>query len=196
MSIKKISNLFTESEISHLNKEIKKIQEMSIFKTYSDISGDLGRMNTFIPISNVSGSISNKVSEVANSINDKSYKLENILHVDYRNKYGKPDLPPHFDADTCDLIINFQLSSNTSWDLGLEMKTYGIEDNSALIFNANHYVHWRPHKIFNNDEYVKMVFFRFKNTEYQEDYHYLDKPQGDQFFKKFVDFRNSLIDNK
>ena len=196
MSIKKITNLFTESEISYLKKEIKKIQQLSIFKTYSDISGDLGRMNTFIPIANISGPISDKVLEVANSINDKSYKLTNVLYVDYSNKYGEPNLPPHFDADSCDLIVNFQLSSNTSWDLGLEMQTYEIEDNSALIFNANHYIHWRPHKIFNDQEYIRMIFFRFKDVNYQEDYSHLEKTQEDNVFKKISDFRDSLTNNK
>jgi hypothetical protein len=192
MSIKKINNLFTESEISYLNKEIKKIQYSTIFKTYSDISGDLGRMNTFIPISNISSTIVEKVSEIANSIDDKSYKLTNVLHVNYSNKYGNPNLPPHFDADTCDLIINFQLSSSTSWDLGLEMQTYSIEDNSALMFNANHYIHWRPHKIFNDQDYIKMIFFRFKNINYQEDYSYLKKTQEDKVFEEICNFRNML----
>lgn len=192
MSIKKINNMFTESELSHLDQKIKKIQELPVSKQYPDISEDLGRIHAYIPIKNIGDTVAYKLSEVANSIDDQSYKLVNALHVDYRNKYGNPNLPPHFDADNNDLIINFQLSSNTSWDLGLGLSTYQIEDNSALIFNGNHHIHWRPHKTFRDDEYVKMIFFRFQNTHYQKDYSYLDKTQDHEIFQEVIHFRNNL----
>jgi hypothetical protein len=192
MSIKKISNIFTESELLHLDQEIKKIQQLPFSKQHPDISKDLGRIHARIPIKNIGDAVAYKLSEVANNIDDQSYKLVSALHVDYRNKYGNPNLPPHFDADNNDLIINFQLSSNTSWDLGLGLSTYQIEDNSALIFNGNHHMHWRPHKTFGNDEYVKMIFFRFQNTNYQKDYFYLDRTQDHEIFQKVIHFRNNL----
>ena len=188
--------MFTESELLHLDKEIKKIQQLPFSKQHPDISKDLGRIHARIPIKNIGDAVAYKLSEVANSIDNQSYNLVNALHVDYRKKYGNPNLPPHFDGDNSDLIINFQLSSNTSWDLGLGLRTFQIEDNSALIFNGNHHIHWRPHKTFSDDEYVKMIFFRFQNIDYQKDYSYLNKTQNHEIFKEVINFRNNLINNK
>jgi len=115
-----------------------------------------------------------------------------VDNVTYGAEYGTPNLPPHFDGDTNDLIINFQLSSNTSWPLGLDLETYNMEDNSALIFNANTNIHWRPNKVFNDGEYVQMIFFRFYKINNRTDYSYVPMNQTDKIFEDVVNLRNSL----
>jgi hypothetical protein len=87
-----------------------------------------------------------------------------------------------------------QLESNTSWDLGLNLKTYSIEDNQALVFNANTEAHWRVHKDFQEGEYVRMMFVRFQNAEKPSDYSHLTKYwPTDEIFKDIRELRDSLI---
>jgi hypothetical protein len=93
------------------------------------------------------------------------------------------------------LIINYQLESNTSWELGLDLQTYTLEDNSALVFNANTNVHWRTHKDFKEGEYVKMLFIRFYNSEVRSDYSYVPMNQTDKAFIEARALRDSLKSN-
>jgi hypothetical protein len=102
--------------------------------------------------------------------------------VEYNLNYGEPNLPPHFDGDSTDLIFNYQIESNTVWPLGVDEDVIELGDNSALLFNPNASVHWRPIKKFEVGEYVKMAFFRFKNTETPSNYNHLRLSQDDSIF--------------
>ena len=105
--------------------------------------------------------------------------------------YGKPNLPPHLDADTNDLILNIQIESNTDWAIGLNLKAYDIKDNSALVFNPNKEIHWRAHKEFKDGEYVRMLFIRLFNPDSPSDYSHLDLLQDDEMFTDAIAFRDS-----
>jgi hypothetical protein len=115
-----------------------------------------------------------------------------VLYVEYNNKYGNPDLPPHFDADKNEFIFDYQLESNTSWDLGVNMDVHAMEDNSALVFNPNLNIHWRPVKDFEDGEYVRMVFFRFYNAENPTNYSHMKYTQEHDVFADVISFRTSL----
>jgi hypothetical protein len=91
------------------------------------------------------------------------------------------------------------LSSNTDWGLGLNEEVYYLKDNSAILFNGNKEIHWRPHKEFKSGEYVKMIFVRFHTPNLANDpnfnfpdYSYLPAQPSDIFFKKVNDFRENL----
>lgn len=98
------------------------------------------------------------------------------LCVEYNIKYGQPELAPHIDGDSTDLVFDFQLSSNTSWDIGVNKNTYSLKDNSAIAFNPNTNIHWRPIKQFEQDEFVRLIFFRFQNIK--EETNYSNSPKG------------------
>jgi hypothetical protein len=85
-----------------------------------------------------------------------------------------------------------QLEANTSWDLGLNTTTYTLEDNSALVFNANTEIHWRVKKDFKPGEYVRMMFVRFYNEENPSDYSHLNLTQTHDIFKDARELRDSL----
>ncbi len=129
---------------------------------------------------------------LGNSKSDILLKCNNYVSVVYSSEYGEPNLPPHFDGDSTDLIINYQLDSNTSWDIALDTEVYPMEDNSALIFNPNESIHWRPHKTFKEGEYVRMVFFRFYNPAGRSDYSHLNFMQDDAIFKEPNKLREKL----
>jgi hypothetical protein len=76
--------------------------------------------------------------------------------------------------------------------LGLNLQTYEIEDNSALVFNPNKEIHWRVYKEFKDKEYVRMIFVRFYNPDNRSDYSHLPNHPENDMFKEVSAFRNSL----
>jgi hypothetical protein len=183
MNIEYIEDLFSAGELEILHNCINES------KLIED-DGQLGRLK--ITLNTVPSEIERKLERIAGNILKKDMKTSHILYVEYSNKSGQPNLPPHFDADTNDLVFDYQLESNTSWPLGLDRAIYPLKDNSVLIFNANKNVHWRPHKEFKDGEYVRMLFFRFYDKHNRTDYSHLDYKQGDPIFQEARDFRESL----
>jgi hypothetical protein len=182
MSISIINNIFSEEEINHINEKIEKCDfkiNNILGRTEIDLTGMLNK------------SIVDKFKNIINDISDTPLALSGIMSVEYSNMHGNPTLPPHFDGDSNDLIINMQLSSNTVWDIGLNLQTYRLEDNSAIVFNANKEIHWRTHKKFNDGEYVRMLFVRFYNPKNVSDYSHLRLSLDDPALKDFLYFRDS-----
>jgi hypothetical protein len=212
MDTKIIDNLLSEKEISIFNNITKDLEAPKdeygnfIFDdqdSYTSVSKYLGRIQFNInnigdlfPVKNsglADKSLTIRLTKLANSISGLDLTLSSITYVEYSSRYGTPSLPPHYDGDNNDLIINYQFDSNTRWDLGVNFETYEIKNNSALVFNPNKTAHWRPNKIFNDGDFVKMIFFRFAKKENPTDYSDLQKFwPNDEDFKNICEFRNSL----
>jgi hypothetical protein len=183
MSVYTFNDIFLEEDLAILK---------DIFKNTTNIELDpvLGRKIVYID--DIPEQLLLKVTSIASTISDEPLSSPHVLSVEYNRQYGEPNLPVHFDGDTCDLILNFQLSSNISWDLGVNCETYPLKDNSAVIFNPNLNSHWRPKKEFKDGDYVAMIFFRFEKINNKTDYSYLALKQDNPIFKEANDFRNSL----
>ena len=184
MDILKIENIFTQEELSVLNE--------IIIKQNFDVDNNLGRniiqdIKRDLPID-----IIDKFYKISEKFTSKPLSIDHVMCVEYNKKYGEPNLNPHFDRDTNSLIINFQLSANTDWGLGLNEEVYQLKDNSAVLFNGNTEIHWRPHKEFKSGEYVKMIFVRFCNPSNLPDYSHLPDHPSDIFFKKVNAVRENL----
>jgi hypothetical protein len=184
MSITKVDNVFSWEHINLINEII------STYETEDDYT--LGRVYIGDIRNSFTQTITDRLYKIVDDISDAPLVIDHALYVEYNGKYGQPNLPPHFDGDTNDLIINIQLSSNTRWDLGLNLETHQLEDNSAMVFNGNTEIHWRPHKEFQEGEYVKMLFVRFYNSANRSDYSYLPMNQSDEIFKEVRELRDSL----
>lgn len=187
MSIIKIENLFTQEELDVINEMIP------TYKTSLDER--LGRVRIGDINQCFSGDTMFRLEKIAKELTGLPLSIDHAMYVEYNNKYGEPNLPPHFDGDRCDLIINFQLDANTLWGIGLNTTVYNLENNSAVIFNGNTEIHWRPHKKFKEGEYVKMIFIRFSNSEKLSDYTHLAKintPVND-IFKEASNMRDLLV---
>ena len=180
-------NIFTEEELEAIHTAIENAGE----KTVDSGGTPLGRMN--IAKFNIPESAIDKIKNLANFVAKKELGFNGggscVLSS---NKYGQPNLPPHFDGDKNELIVDYQLSSNTNWGIGVNMEVYELEDNSAIAFNPNTNIHWRPHKEFKDGEYVTMLFFRFFDTENRIDYSYVPMNQTDDAFKDVRALRDSL----
>jgi len=159
-NIKYLNNIFTESELNLLAISVQNSEKHHDPEYGRQMGKNLNNI----------GIIHNKVLSIAEDVFESPLSIASIISCTYSNEFGIPNLPPHFDGAAAGHIINFQLKSNTSWDIGLDLDLYPIKDNSALLFNANETAHWRPHKTFKDEEYVTMIFFRFKSTESEKIY--------------------------
>jgi hypothetical protein len=185
----KINNVFSKEDIDILHKFFENSKDNSLQEIY-------GRMRYFGPHDGgLSWEIQTKLTKKVNDLLGTSFVGELSLCVDYSNKYGIPDLPPHFDGDTTEIIVDYQLDSNTTWELGINKEVVSLENNSALVFNPNTNAHWRPRKSFNEGEYVRMVFFRFRNLEKITDYSHLRLSQDDPIYAEARAARDSLQNN-
>jgi len=190
MSITLINNIFSNEEMDHILKTVSSVD--------FEIDNSLGRVRAIPAIKNLlRPEIIESFNDIVSEMGYTSLNMSGITYVEYSNLYGKPNLPPHFDGDDNDLIINMQIDANTVWPLGLNLDIYELENNSALIFNANKEIHWRTHKEFKDGEYVNMMFVRYGYLENKSDYSHLNLRQNDSIFDDIRAFRDSYPqDNK
>lgn len=206
MGITKITNIFSDDDLSDLNNIINNKYIPTLengeyipfdFEIDAGIDKNLGRLqfNLSEHFKNPHTSMNERLNDIAKEAFyancELPWKINNVLYANYSGKYGVPNLPPHFDGEVSDLIINYQLESNTSWDIGIGTDLYKLDNNSAVVFNANEHIHWRPHKEFTSDEYVKMIFFRFCTTP-PTDYSHKTYSQDHSLFNEVRQFRDSL----
>lgn len=182
----KLATLFSEEELQQINDTINNVPESNtrINQTLSRITYDEAR---------IPETIVKRLTGLAESIAGKTLRMVYPPScVEYSNKYGEPHLNPHFDGDSTNLIIDYQLSSNTSWSIGVNFEVHQLEDNSAVVFHPNKNVHWRPVKAFQDGEYVRMMFFRFFDPINTSDYSYLPHHPDDPIFAEVKAFKDSL----
>ena len=168
----KVTNLFNDEELRELHYLIDNSEDLKIQDEY----GRLCITSVTVP-----SMIQNKLNSIVKE-RYRNFTLEvekSPLCVIYSKEYGEPNLPPHWDGDNTEVIVNFQLDSRLNggpWLLGLDEDVYELEDNEALIFNPNLYVHWRAKREFEDGEFVKMVFFRFRGDKSRDLDFVIDNP--------------------
>lgn len=191
--IYRLDSLLSEEEVSTITNLIDNLPDSEL-----DEDPRYGRLKFHglaIP-QHIQDKLTNLVLEL-----DTEATLEMVypsFGVEYSIKHGNnPNLPTHFDGDFNEAIIAYQLESspNTVWPLGINLETYALQDNDAILFNPNANVHWRPIRAFTPDEYVRMIFFRFFNPVDRSDYSYLPNHPDDEAFKEANQLRDSLTED-
>lgn len=185
MSIDIVDDIFSQDELERIYE--------CVSNSKSVVDTNLGRLRVIIEDCLSSKTIE-KLEDIVMGLTNMKLEMGGAVYVEYNNLYGTPNLPTHVDADSTDILINIQLESNTVWDLGLNLKTYSLNDNSGLLFNPNENIHWRVHKKFSDGEYVKMLFVRFYNSSNFSDYSHLPTHPDHDMFKEAREFRDSLRD--
>ncbi len=169
----KVADFLLPSEIAIINDVISKSRVLLEDDNFGRIIYDV----TF------PSEVTDRIQADVEKLLGKKLRPISASYVEYRSEYGQPNLPPHFDGDNNDLIIDYQLKSNTSWGLGVDGDLYEMNDNDAIMFNPNEYPHWRPYKTFQEGEYVGMIFFRFVDFSWKEvDYSHKRLSQEDSAF--------------
>ena len=180
-----IKNVLSESEIADIQSSIanaEEIETQSKYGRYMYHGVQWSEDRTFYD------TVSHKVSE---ALNRNDFKIKGAGCVTYTAEAGKPDLPPHFDADNTELIMTYQIESNTTWSIGVDLETFDISDNDGLLFHPNENIHWRTHKKFEDGEFVTLLFFRF-DVPNQKSYEHKQYSQLDPVFSEVHAYRDSL----
>ena len=205
MQPKIINNIFNQDEIDEIYKTINlklsstpKViwdnENYTASKEYIRIVPNfLGRLN--IDYLELSDKIKKKVIDLLYKNTGQTFELDqinSITYVEYNLKYGKPMLNVHKDNSGCDLIVDYQLDSNIEWAIGIEETVYDIENNSALTFNPSEKYHWRPSRLFKENDFVKMIFFELRSNETKkvinlEEQHRIQKIADDYYKNKYGD---------
>lgn len=182
---KYINNQFETRDIVNLQKNTIVNTEISIVQKHN------GRLIMHLNAHKIPKDIYQQIFNYALSI-DKDVIPHAYIYSRYSKKYGDPKLIPHIDQSNTDFTIDYQLQSNTKWPLIVENQEYVLNDGQALFLNSSENYHWRKPKIFNDDEYIDMIFFHFINKNKKNDYKKPGKIRGDYIFnynleKKLLD---------
>lgn len=129
---------------------------------------DFGRIDIRYP--KIEQETIDKIFKIVQNEADPSFtdlKFQFAIYAEYSTKSGgNPMLNPHFDvSDVSTVFLDYQLDSNTIWPIAVEQDVFELENNSALLFESVGSIHYRPIKNFSDEEFVKMLFFRFSTSK-------------------------------
>lgn len=104
-------------------------------------------------------SVVDKAVAHAKSLNENAY-LESVIVCKYAKEYGQPQLAPHFDrpSKVC-FMLDLQIDSNVDWPITIEGVDYSVNNNDAVVLETVRKVHWRKPQVFNDGEFVTVLFF-------------------------------------
>lgn len=179
-----IHNVLSQSEIDDIKETLNactNIEEQSIYGRYMFHDLIWKNQNTF------RSTILNHIKELTG----EDYMNVGSVCAEYTARAGEPNLPPHFDGDSTDLIMTYQISSNKQWGVGVDLNVYELEDNDGIIFHPNESIHWRPHTTFEEGEFVRVMFLRFQKRNIT-DYSHMTKSMDDPIFDEVKAYRDSL----
>lgn len=167
-------NLLTEEQnkyiINYINNklntlEIKSFSEQEMMKKPNFdniliIEEALGRIRYQIPTHELSKDIIDHLHKIAHKYN-KDLKLQSSTFARYSAKYGKPKLPPHMDKHDNNFTMFYQVSANIQWPLFVQQEFEVLNNNDAFLLNTKNTIHWRLPQVFQDGDYVDMIFFHF-----------------------------------
>lgn len=150
---KVFDNVFSNEDINKILKCIIIEEESGNGKIYRATGRKL------VGLQNLESDIIHKVEDYVNSFYNKKLTVSDIGFMRFKKDYGKPKLLPHKDDYACEVVFDYQLSTNKRWDLFIEGQRIELKDNQAVCFEGETEAHWREKTIFNDGEYVEMICF-------------------------------------
>ena len=142
---------------THKNQLIKRSNDQNKVT----INTDLGRIRLEVrPEPKLLKYIENYVQQYK-----KNIMFQHAYFVEYNKKYGIPNLPPHADATDSGITIVYQLKSNIVWKSMVEGKEIELKDNQGFWINVRDQAHWRRPHVFNDGDFLQMVFFHFHDPD-------------------------------
>jgi hypothetical protein len=163
-----VENVLSEEEISEIYKIVEKPNNTYLMKLFTQTIVDFS----------LPSRINKKIIDYSESISGESdLEIAEYQFARYKNTFDeesqtmlRPNLTPHCDLTFREprFTFDYQLGGNTAWGLVVEQKEFTLENNSALTFSGTHQVHWRKHKIFEDNEYIDMIFFHLRKRNSKE----------------------------
>jgi hypothetical protein len=177
--LKKIENVFSDEQVASLKNIINnEKQNRDIFVWDEDLDKNFPKEESITQIIqnvklgkiilNLNDLITEDIRVTLRNLSKKSglsAELANATYTEYNPQYGLPELRSHKDKSTNFWLLDYQLESNTDWDIYVENETFSLKDNEALAFYPDLLEHGRPKKAFKDGEYLSMIFFSMIATD-------------------------------
>jgi hypothetical protein len=159
-----VEDVFNEEELLQIQNAVSKSHGSHLVEIFAQ------KIN-YIELSD---SIIEKVTNIAKGISDnKNLVLTEFCHSRYNNIKNdngdvlhRPTLFPHYDEtfEGPRFTLDYQLKANVDWPISVQPdKAFILKDNNAVTFSGTHQIHWREPKVFENDQFVEMLFFHFSD---------------------------------
>jgi hypothetical protein len=155
---KYIYNELKNRESIYFNNKIDIDTNKSIIQEHA------GRLIMHFNLHKIPEQIYQSVYDYALSINAECVPYSFIFSR-HSKDYGMPKLLLHIDNVNIDFTIYYQLQSNINWNINIENEQLLLKDNDALIFASSNLTHWRDSKIFEDKDYLDIVFFHFVHKD-------------------------------
>ena len=186
-----VDNILTEEEIAQVYKAVENNDGNTFVQVHC-------QLNNFITLPH---SIIEKFTNHAKRISgNDNLVLNEFCHARYQNTtsncgkfHFRPSLFPHYDETFKEprFTFDYQLKANIDWPIVVEPNTHlSLKDNQAATFSGTHQIHWRVPTIFEDDQFVEMIFCHFFDpTEglKGEDVNRIMDEKADKYKKEFFD---------
>lgn len=178
-----IRDVLSEEEIIQLKKYIVECKS----DEYPD-EPQLGRSRTNMDLDLFPKNILDKINSLGKQISGSNIGVGHVYASTYSNEFGRPDLPPHLDPSNAVFCIDYQLESNTVWDIAVEGTLYRLKDNNAVTIPTSTHAHWRKQKAFLDGQFVTMVFFHFNELDFEVPFTTMEqvKAAADKWMPTFI----------
>jgi hypothetical protein len=152
-----IKNVLSQQEIDTLYEIIGNQSEQYVLPIYSQ------KVSDFDLPDEISKKIIRYCEEVSGVSGLVLYAYQFARYQNHKDSNGeiiRPMLSPHWDGVFQEprFTFDYQIGGNTTWGLTVEDRNFVLNNNEAITFSGTHQVHWRPHKIFKDNEYMDMIF--------------------------------------
>lgn len=157
-----IKNVFTQAQIDFINQLIlDNSDKLSTQYALERGREDIVLTTDGVPVFEKTHPIAKEICDRVLSFFDEGTFLDNITYSEYNNKHTNPNLPPHKDPIHTEqgLTFDYLIDANVDWPICIEKDCFTLENNSAIIFSPCNQYHHRPELIFNDGDYVKILFF-------------------------------------
>lgn len=170
-----LKNAFTEENL----KEIKDIaylkfketpiidrSETTLEEIYAgkvDVIVDekMGKAQVALPPKLFSSNLIKHLEDLG-KIYNKNAIFTGMTFTRYAKEYGWPQLMPHVDhASKIVFIIDLQINSNVDWPICFLNESFTLQDGESILMQSTLAPHWREPQIFQDSEFVEMVFIYF-----------------------------------
>jgi hypothetical protein len=154
---KVIKNIFTEDQVLAIKDSISKSKKGFV---------NPNRAQAYTISWELPDDVRKKIENLAFDTTGEEWLIADFAFCRYQNKTidgkeWKPELKMHRDENfqSQRLCLDYQLESNTSWDMIVVDSLFPMEDNSALLFSSTDQFHGRPKKKFLDGEFIDLIFF-------------------------------------
>jgi hypothetical protein len=193
-----VDNILTQEEISQIYEAVENKSGSAFVEPHC-------QLNYFIKLPD---SVVEKFTNHARVISgNDNLVLTEYCYAIYKNTIKddvlyRPSLFPHYDETFKEprFTFDYQLNANIHWPIVVEPeKEFIVLNNQAVTFSGTHQIHWRVPTLFQDTDFVEMIFCHFSDPSSGakgEDLNKIMDAKASEYKKQFFDnggFTNGRI---